>query len=146
MYLPVTDEDASIEEELEYHHPVVGSGHILVVDDHDVIRDVAAEMLESLGYDVHTVADGLEALDYFADKEHDIDLILMDLMMPRIDGRECLRRIRKRNPDVRVVLSTGYGRNNQAQEVLDEGSIGFIQKPYEIHSLSRAVASAMQGS
>ena len=66
------------------------------------------------------------------------------MVMPKLGGRDCFRELRKVNPDVRAVLSTGYGFNVAAQEILDEGVAGFIQKPYELIQISEVVANAMR--
>jgi DNA-binding NtrC family response regulator len=72
-----------------------------------------------------------------------IDLAIVDMIMPRMGGRDCFRGLKRLNPDVRVILSSGYGHNEAAQEILDEGARAFVQKPYQVRELSRLVADAL---
>jgi PAS domain S-box-containing protein len=122
-----------------------GTGRILVVDDEEIVRSVAEEFLRHLGYDVVTAADGLEAVEYYEKFGRTIDAVLLDMIMPRMGGRDCFRALREMNPDVRAVLSTGYGPDVVAQELLDEGMRGFVAKPYRLEQLADAVARALAG-
>ncbi len=129
-----------VEEECE---PVRGSGRILLVDDDEVVREVAADMLRSLGYRVDIASDGNEAVRYYRQHAGETDLILLDMIMPNMGGSECFAELQKIDPAVRVILLTGYGRDGAAQRVLDRGALGFVQKPYEVTRLSREVARAL---
>ncbi len=122
----------------------IGRGNILLVDDHSMIRDVTAQMLANLGYQVVTAEDGVQALHYYSANRENIDLVIMDMIMPRMGARECFRKFKEINPGVRVILSTGYVNNNRVQEVLNEGMIGFVQKPYQLHELSKVVVDALK--
>jgi len=122
---------------------VTGRGQILLVDDHEIIREVTSEMLSSLGYEVVTASDGQEALQYYKTHQSKIDLVIIDMIMPNMGARECFREFKRINPSVRAMLSTGYAKNNAVQEILDSGMVGFVQKPYEIQKLSEAVARAL---
>ena len=122
-----------------------GSGKVLVVDDEDLLRDVASRLLKHLGYEVATAADGIEACDYYESNYKEVDLVIIDMMMPRMAGPECFRKLKLCNPDVRAILSTGYSLNETAQALLDEGMMGFVQKPYMLSQLSEAVSRALVG-
>jgi PAS domain S-box-containing protein len=124
---------------------IEGSGTILVVDDEEAVRDVTAEILRDLGYQVATAADGQAACDYYARHAGEIDLVLVDLVMPRMGGRECFRALKSIDPEVRAVLCTGYGFNIAAQELLDEGVLDFVSKPYELGRLSAVVSKTLRG-
>jgi PAS domain S-box-containing protein len=124
---------------------VRGQGRILVVDDEQAVREVTADLLRELGYDVATAIDGLDAVEYYTRHAAEIDLVLVDLVMPRMGGRECFRALKAMNPDVRTVLCTGYGFNIAAQELLDEGVLDFIAKPYELGRLSSVVSRTLAG-
>jgi PAS domain S-box-containing protein len=124
---------------------VRGSGRILVVDDEEAVREVTADLLRELGYDVATAVDGLDAVEYYTHHASEVDLILVDLVMPRMGGRECFRALKALNPGVRTVLCTGYGFNIAAQELLDEGVMDFIAKPYEMGRLSSVVSRTLAG-
>lgn len=120
-----------------------GQGRILVVDDEEVVRELVTDMLETLGYEVITAVDGQEAIEQYREKKNEIDLILLDMIMPRLGGKDCFMELKRMNPEVRAVLSTGYSRDGAAQEILDQGMMGFIQKPYRINQLSEVVSEAM---
>jgi len=147
IYLPVAGAGTATAEPRPKDEAVArGSGLILVVDDEETVRDVASRYLKHLGYEVLTACDGKEAIDLYLDRGREIDLIVMDLVMPRLGGRECFRVLKKIDPGVRAILSTGYGFNVAAQEMLDEGMLGFVQKPYEMNHLSEVVARALEKS
>lgn len=121
-----------------------GNGQILFVDDHEYVRGAAQGMLEYLGYKVIVAKDAIEALAYYRENFNKVDLVILDLIMPNMDGAEALKIFKKLNPNVKIILSTGYGNNNQVQELLDQGLVGFIQKPYQISKLSEVVLAAMK--
>ncbi len=123
---------------------VPGTGRILVVDDEEGVREVAADVLRSLGYDVTIATDGAAAVSRYRELADEIDVVLLDLAMPGMGGRECFRALKAINADVKAVLCTGYGFNVAAQQLLDEGVLGIVAKPYEIEQLSDAIARALQ--
>ncbi len=122
-----------------------GNGRIALVDDEEVLREVGESMLRMLGYDVVTLAGGEAAVAYFRTSGNDADLVILDLAMPGMDGRECYRALKILRPGIRVLLSSGYGREGRVQEVIDEGVGGFLQKPYRLQELSDAVCKALRG-
>jgi two-component system, cell cycle sensor histidine kinase and response regulator CckA len=144
VHLPLTEPSSRGARVQPRKEPIPGSGRILVVDDEQVVRDVAGEFLRNLGYQVVTASDGQEAVDAYRSSFPEIDLVILDMVMPRMGGRECFREMKAINPAVRVVLSTGYGFNVTTQEILDEGMAGFIQKPYQMRHLSEVVAAALK--
>ncbi len=145
LYLPASQTVAPEANEAVPDAPVRGTGRILVVDDEAVVRETAGAMLRRLGYDVITAADGEEAVVYYRTFGRKVDLVLLDMVMPRMGGRACFRELKRINPEVRAILSTGYGLNEAAQQILDEGAVGFIKKPFRIAAFSQAVAEAMRG-
>jgi CheY-like chemotaxis protein len=122
---------------------VRGSGRILVVDDEELVRQATVAFLEDLGYQVATADDGESAVAHYARHGAEIDLVLLDLVMPRMGGRECFRALRAMDRDVRAVLCSGYGFNIAAQELLDEGVLEFLPKPYALGDLSEVVARVL---
>ncbi|PWB44008.1 MAG: hypothetical protein C3F12_12280 [Candidatus Methylomirabilota bacterium] len=129
---------------IEKAQPIPGRGRILLVDDEELVRATSAELLRQMGYDVVTVSDGQEAVEYYRRCGDRIDLVIIDLVMPRLGGGDCFRALKALNPSIRAVLSTGYGLNEVAQQLLDEGMAGFLQKPYQISELSEVIAQALQ--
>ncbi len=143
IHLPMTSAETEAEAELPAG-PVRGSARILVVDDEPVVRAMAADMLESLGYEVATANDGQEALECYEREEGRFDLVLLDLVMPRVGGREAFEQLHRLNPGVRVLLASGYSMNSEAQAILDQGARDFIQKPFQADNLSRKIAAILR--
>ena len=124
--------------------PTHGSGHILLVDDEEIVREIAVRMLQNLGYDVTSAENGLAGVEIFRRDYPTIDLVILDMIMPEMSGQECFRMLREVDPGVPMILSTGFDVEGKAQELMDEGMVGFIQKPYRIADLSQAVAQALE--
>lgn len=123
--------------------PARGSARILLVDDDETVRAMAPEMLRDLGYRVTTCVDGREAVDYYRAHRNEVDLVILDMVMPEMGGRDAFVAMRQINPQVRAILSSGYSLNGEAQSILDEGVLGFIGKPYRHAELSTAVEEAL---
>ncbi len=114
-------------------------GRVLVVDDEEGVRDVSREVLERCGIDVVTAADGIEAVEIYRREGLTIDLVLLDMTMPRLDGREALREIRAIRSDACVLLTSGYSEAEAAHVIAGESGVGFIQKPYAPRALVQKV-------
>ena len=117
-----------------------GTGHVLLVDDEEILRNFAKVALGRLGYRVTTCADGIEALDYFETHHDKIDLVILDLIMNRMGGEETFRRMRQIDPEVKVLISSGFSRDNVINELVADGARGFLSKPYKLSEMSREVA------
>ena len=139
IYLPVSDKEAHHNDMPMENDPIKGSGTILLVDDEEMIVDVGQAMLKSLGYHVIAARGGQEALEAMANTGNIIDLVILDLIMPGMDGATTFDRIQKIQPGMPVLLSSGYAINSQADEIMRRGCSGFIQKPYNIQELSSKV-------
>ncbi len=131
---PADGPDAS-KEEAAWH----GSGQILLVDDEESVRAVGTMMLQELGYEVLTAVDGREALKLFEAHRQTIRLVLMDLTMPHMGGEEAFRELRRLDPEVKVIISSGYNEQEVAQRFVGKGLAGFLQKPYRINVLREAL-------
>jgi PAS domain S-box-containing protein len=112
-----------------------GSGTILLVDDEDIIRITVSKILESMGYDVLTAENGEAAIERFKESQSEIRVVLLDLIMPAMDGEECFHVLKRIDPDVNVIISSGYSRDIAVKELQDEGVAGFIKKPYRSREL-----------
>ena len=121
-----------------------GSGVILAVDDEETIRIAAKKILERQGFTVLTAEDGLEALEIFRSRADEIVAVLLDLTMPRLDGEETLRELRRIRPEVRVILSSGYDEEETANRFAGKGLAGFVQKPYGIRPLVEKIRQALE--
>jgi len=116
---------------------------VLLVDDEETVRTAALEMLRDLGYQVATCSDGREAVEYYRARWAQTDLVILDMVMPVMGGREAFIAMRRINPRIRAVLSSGYSLDGEAQRILDEGVLVFLGKPYRYAELSAAVAEAL---
>lgn len=119
------------------------TGTILIVDDEEVVRTVAQDMLEALGYEVLTAEDGKEALETYGKNRDQIDLVLLDMIMPGMMGGETYDRLRDMNSGVKVLLSSGYCIDGEATAIMERGCDGFIQKPFRLSDLSQKVAEIL---
>lgn len=125
--------------------PFKGQGCILIVDDEAPVRRVASAMLSRAGFDALTAEDGAQALDMLG-RRHDIDLVLLDLSMPRMDGAQLFSEIRKLRPDVPVLVSSGYAQGSVTVPIGPSHKTGFLRKPYVQAELIEAVSGLMQAS
>ncbi|MFN8096543.1 MAG: PAS domain-containing protein, partial [Vicinamibacteria bacterium] len=119
------------------------TGTVLVVDDEPVVREVARQMLECLGFSVLTAADGAEALDVFRSHGADVRLVLLDLTMPNVDGEETFVALRQTAPDVRVILTSGYNEVEATSRFVGRGLAGFLQKPFALEELEAKIAEIL---
>ena len=121
-----------------------GAGTVLVVDDEETIREMAAMMLEDMGFDTLTAEDGMQGVEIYRTHQDDIVVVLLDMTMPKLDGKGCFRELRRINGDVRVVLSSGYNEQDATNRFAGQGLAGFIQKPYTPEAL-RAKMRELRG-
>ena len=141
IYLPASDKA----KEKEFTSPAQaewGSETILIVDDDPANIDVISQMLTTLGYTVISACGGLQAVEIYHDRK-DIDLVILDMIMPGLGGGETFDQIKKINPDVRVILSSGYSATGQAKAIMNRGVKAFIQKPFTAADFSRKIREAL---
>ncbi len=123
--------------------PLCGTGLILVADDEDDVRSVVRSLLESFGYKVVEARDGREAVERFRERRGEIDLVLLDLMMPRMTGEEAFAEIRRISPEVRAILASGYDESGRLREIVAAGFETFLQKPFRRRELGQKVGEAL---
>jgi PAS domain S-box-containing protein len=116
---------------------------ILVVDDEEIARSLAKDVLESYGYQVILAENGVEALDIYRERKESLSLVLIDMVMPKMGGRETFLKLKELNEKVRAILITGYSRNEEANEILRSGVMGFIQKPFQLEELLSKVRAVL---
>jgi PAS domain S-box-containing protein len=121
-------------------------GAVLFVDDEPVLREAAAEMLEMAGYEVITAEDGDRAVNLYIDHAPRIALVIMDLTMPRMDGRTAFQAILAFNPQAKVILSSGYSEHDAIQQFMSDGLVGFLPKPYRLIQLEELVRKFVKPS
>ncbi len=118
---------------------IKGTETVLLVDDEDVILEVGRDLLEAMGYRVLIAKDGEEAIEVYKKNLDEIDIVVLDMVMPNMGGGEAYDHIRKINPAIKVLLSSGYSIDGEATEILERGCDGFIQKPFKMKDLSAKV-------
>jgi len=138
IYLPASGKEVVNEKRLS-EDILRGTETVLLVDDEEMIIDVGEELLMELGYTVLIARSGKETIKLFKKKKDQVDLIILDMIMPDMGGRDVYDRLKQISPHIKVLLSSGYSINGQAQAILDRGCNGFIQKPFNIEQLSRKV-------
>lgn len=123
---------------------IKGTGTLLLVDDEEVVLEVGQELLEALGYRVLTGKDGKEAVETYKKKQDDIDCVVLDMVMPTMGGGEAYDRMKEINPDIKVLLSSGYSIDGEATEILKRGCNGFIQKPFRMNELAEKIREIVE--
>jgi CheY-like chemotaxis protein len=108
------------------------------------MRLTAKAILEELGYEVIVARDGQEGLQIYLQENSDFDLVVLDMVMPVMNGRDCFEAMKKHNPDVLVVLSSGFSKKEDLRGMEEHGLVGFIRKPYLSSTLSQTIYDALQ--
>ena len=135
IFLPASEKKI-FKEKMIQKEILMGSETVLLVDDEDMILDVGRDLLEKLGYEVLTVKSGIEAIEIYRTNQKKIDIVILDMVMPKMGGGDTYEKLRDIDPAVKVLLSSGYSIDGQASKILSRGCDGFIQKPFDIKSLS----------
>lgn len=116
-----------------------GSETILVVDDHETIWDFLIEALQDLGYYVLLAENGLDAVEIYRENPGEIDLVLLDMIMPKFGGHQTFHKLQEIDPAVNVLLSSGYVSEEDVQELLKSGARGFLAKPHRVSDVAREI-------
>ncbi len=143
VYLPVYRGEAMEEEEEQDDLPVEGTECVLVVDDELVVRQMVQGILKPHGYRVHLAASGDDAVEMFPDLKDEIDLVLLDMVMPGMNGEATFRALRELSANVPVLLTTGFAKEGQSERLVQEGALGVLYKPYKSQALLRAIRKAL---
>jgi CheY-like chemotaxis protein len=142
IYLPAADSE-TIPVEGKADEIIAGCGTILLVDDEEMVLDVGAQLLEKLGYRVTRAKNGEQAISLFEKDRDLIDLVILDVIMPEMDGAAVFDRLKQIKPDVKVLLASGYSIDGQASGILNRGGSGFIPKPFTLQQLSRKISALL---
>lgn len=138
VFLPTSEKNIVKTQSLN-QKTLKGVGTVLLVDDEEMIIDVGSQILENLGYSVLSARSGTEAIEVYQAHPDEIILVILDMVMPDLGGGETYDRLKKINPEIKILLSSGYSIDGQASEIMDRGCNGFIQKPFNIKQLSRKI-------
>ena len=139
IYLPACEKDIQEDAQFEPETLLYGTETIMVVDDEAYVLNSVKNMLEDLGYSVVTASDGIEAVEMYDQYAGEIDLVVMDIIMPKMGGIEAFDIIRANYPNLKAIFCSGYSMNSFAQEFLERGGAGFIQKPFKMLRMSQMV-------
>ncbi len=142
VFLPAAEKDTQNgipKKTIENHGLIHGAGLILAVDDEEIIRITLKSILEECGYTVLLAADGEDGLRKFIERKDEIDLVISDMVMPKMSGKDLFFELIKLKADVKVIMSSGFKQDSRVQETLANGAKGFLQKPYSMQELSQIV-------
>jgi PAS domain S-box-containing protein len=142
IFFPVTDK--LIKQKKINETFISGNETILIVDDEEEILISAELALKKLGYKIITANSGAQAIKLYKKNINRIDLVILDIIMPEISGRETFLELKRIDPNVKVVLSSGYSREGKAKEILKEGAIAFLQKPYKLFELTNIINESIK--
>ncbi len=143
IYLPSSEKNIIREDQAMDRGMLSGKGGILLVDDEPMILEPAVEILTMLGYTVYPAASGQQAVATYLEKQDKINLVILDMILPGMSGSQVLKMLKEKNPDVKVILSSGYSLQGEVLKVMEMGCLGFIQKPYKFSDLSKSVHKAI---
>ncbi|MBU4257948.1 MAG: response regulator, partial [Proteobacteria bacterium] len=138
IYIPASEKEVR-KVDIASEEIIKGTGTVLLVDDEKVVLEVGQELLEAMGYRALTASGGKEAVEVFRKNRDEIDMVLLDMIMPTMGGGEVFDIIKEINPKVKVLLSSGYSIDGRANEILSRGCDGFIQKPFGVRELSMKI-------
>jgi len=142
IYLPVSD--SRLPEQQSDAEPPTHGGTILIVDDEDLVRTTASYLLEDHGYKTLTAMDGLEAIELYRKYSREIDLIVLDIIMPRMNGREAFAHLLEINPKVRILISSGFAKDADIEAFKTMATCDFIRKPYARQEFLHAIAELLK--
>lgn len=146
IHLPAAQGDAVASDAANDDDQIMyGTERILLVDDEAMILEVNSQMLEMIGYRVLTADTGAAALEIYQANRDRIELVIFDMIMPKMGGGEFYERLLELDPEVKTLLSSGYSLDGQAQKIIDQGCLGFIQKPFKISQLSHKIREVLDG-
>ena len=118
---------------------------ILIVDDHDDIWDFLTEALQDLGYSVLLAENGLDAVEIYRENPKEIDLVLLDMIMPQLNGYEAFKQIKEIDKDAKILLSSGFVSGEEVKNLLEAGAQGFLAKPHRLATMAQAIRTILDG-
>ena len=144
IILPLKEKPENLDVSIANKNVVLGNERVLLVDDEQRILTVGTEICNTLGYDVITADSGKKAVEIYKDKKDSINIVILDMIMPEMNGLETFVKLKKINPDIKVLLSTGFSIDAKAQEMLKNGCKGYILKPYSVIDFSHKLREVLE--
>ena len=143
MYFPVAASEHLADMATTREMPALGNETVLLVDDDDRIREMGKALISLGGYTVITASSGSEALETYSLHKDEISLVILDLVMPGMSGKRCLEELIRLDPNVKVLVSSGYAANGSTRDAAESGARGFISKPYDAKDVLRAIRTIL---
>ena len=143
LYLPLADQPVTAEASSAALPKITSALRILLVEDEEILREMFVDMLKRGGHEIFEQENGRKALAFYSKNWKKIDLVILDMIMPEMDGSDAFRAMKKINPNIKALLSTGFSLNTEVQAILDEGVLGFIQKPFMPNDLLNLIDKVM---
>ena len=125
---------------------VGGNETILIVDDHETIWDFLIDVLQKLGYCVLLAENGLDAVEIYRENAGEVDLVLLDMVMPKCGGHQAFYQLKAIDPNVKVLLSSGFVSENEVEDLLAQGACGFLSKPHRLPVLIKEIRRILDGA
>ncbi len=142
IYLPATSKRVS-QKRRSQEIMKKGKETVLLVDDEEHITEIGKELLEAMGFHAIIARNGEEAISLYKQHKDEVDLVLLDMVMPKMGGKEVFNKLREIDPEVKVLLSSGYSLDGEAKEIMSLGCCGFIQKPFRLNDLMEAIKKVL---
>ncbi len=143
LYFPVDTSDSQTHEpdatKVPSERNFQGEGAVLIIEDEPEVRSLAERLFKKLGFSVITAVDGEDGIQTYRQHHNKIDLVVLDMVMPKCSGKDCYYAIREINPEAKVLLSSGFTRNQSVSTLIKDGAVGFIKKPYSHANLCEAL-------
>ncbi|MCP3921849.1 MAG: transporter substrate-binding domain-containing protein [Desulfobacterales bacterium] len=143
IFLPNSEEGKVLSYTKETVKRGHGSGKLILIDDEEVIRITGKDILEEMGYEVTAFENALEAIEMFRKQYKEIELVITDMIMPKINGREVFYKLKEIDKDCRVILSSGFTRDEDVNDLKKNGLSGFISKPFKANELSELIKKVL---
>jgi DNA-binding NtrC family response regulator len=143
IFLPAHEVEAESDMATSGEFAVLGTGTILLVDDEEYVRELGRKILARAGYTVISAADGREAIETYTSAKDEISLVILDLIMPIMDGHQCLKEILRIDPGAKVLILSGFADTGEARDATLTGSVGLVRKPFDLRILQKAVRNVL---
>jgi two-component system, cell cycle sensor histidine kinase and response regulator CckA len=144
LYVPSYVKGEIVENPTKTEEFPKGTETVLLVDDEEMIVSVGEEILQTLGYEVIVARGGLEAIDLFAQNRNKISIVILDMIMPDLEGGKTFDALRRIDSKVKVILSSGYSLNGEAESIMNRGCNAFMQKPFNTYTLSKTLREVIE--
>jgi DNA-binding NtrC family response regulator len=143
LYFPLLEEVTEKADAVD--EPLASSrkATIMLVEDEEMVSNMVSRILDSFGHKVIVCKDGKDALELYRNTWKSIDLVILDLVMPKMSGKDTFQAMKLINPKVKVLLASGFSIDGEAQSVLKLGATGFIQKPFNMNDLSKSITDCL---